>query len=175
MAERLTDADVKRGFSYFSRRDFIIMYWSVCGNNVFWLILLCFCNNIKSYLDTELSQSRKNDFFFQISPPGGRLWSSIMRKRENRSQTKTRASTWVILVSTPMFSWSKNLIMSSIFCFKHSYAQLWSSLFSETEYFIYFNAVLELCNCYWYLQSYSAGEPWGHPKQFVKFFYGWFL
>ena len=109
--------------------------------------------------------------FFQISPPGGRLWSSIMRKRENRSQTKTRASTWVILVSTPMFSWSQNLIMSSIFCFKHCYAQLWSSLFSETEYFIYFNAVLELCNCYWYLQSYSAGEPWGHPKQFFKFFF----
>ena len=82
--------------------------------------------------------------FFQISPPGGRLWSSIMRKRENRSQTKTRASTWVILVSTPMFSWSQNLIMSSIFCFKHSYAQLWSCLFSETEYFIYYNAILEL-------------------------------
>ena len=60
--------------------------------------------------------------FFQISPPGGRLWSSIMRKRENRSQTKTRASTWVILVSTPMFSWSQNLIMSSIFCFEHSWA-----------------------------------------------------
>ena len=88
-------------------------------------------------------KAEKNDFF-QISPPGGRLLSSIMRKRENRSQTKTRASTWVILVSTPMFSWSQNLILSSIFCFKHSYAPLWSSLFSETEYFIYFNAVLEL-------------------------------
>ena len=70
----------------------------------------CFWAHFKGiWILTPCKYQKK--YFFLISPPGGRLQSAITRKRENCYKMKTMAPTWVILVSTPPFSWSQNLIM----------------------------------------------------------------
>ena len=114
-------------------------------NQTFLLVVIEHCKIAHFFRLEKLRNFTLYNFFSKtnISPHFGGFSSAIMLKHGNRHKTKTKAHTWMLEGSIPMFSWSEN-----------SFMKLFWSYFKSFSSYGFLGLQLR---CSWYMRNMEIG------------------